>query len=238
MYSFQSRVRYSEITKNGYMDLSSIINYFQDCSTFQSEDVGVGMDYLQERNQAWLLSSWQIIVNRYPKLGENIKIGTWPYDFKSMYGFRNFIIYDENDAVVSIANSIWVLIDTKTGRPQKVLPEYVEAYGHGEPFPMEYADRKITLPETLCSESPFQVVKANIDTNNHVNNCQYIQMAEEYLPESFTIYQMRADYRRSALLGDTILPMVSCKDNTCTVVLADTSEKPYAIIEFMKRKES
>ena len=44
MYTLQSRVRYSEVTKDLNMDLYSILNYFQDCSNFQSADLGVGVE--------------------------------------------------------------------------------------------------------------------------------------------------------------------------------------------------
>ena len=216
------------------MDLSAIINYFQDCSTFQSEDIGLGIDLLESRQRAWLLSSWQIIVNRYPTLGEEITIGTWPYEFKGMYGYRNFIIYDSNEQIAAVANSIWVLIDTKTGKPTRIQSEDYAAYHNEEPFPMPYEDRKIMIPDALTSHPSFFVVKSNIDTNNHVNNCEYIKMAEEYLPDDFKIYQMRADYRKSALLGDTIYPLVFNNNNVCTVVLADEEKKPYAIIEFIQ----
>ena len=40
MYEFNSRVRYSEIDHHGTLTLPALINYFQDCSTFQSEDCG------------------------------------------------------------------------------------------------------------------------------------------------------------------------------------------------------
>ena len=38
IYSFDGRVRYSETGENGLLTLPGILNYFQDCSTFQSED--------------------------------------------------------------------------------------------------------------------------------------------------------------------------------------------------------
>ena len=52
------------------------------CSTFHSEDIGLGVDYFNGLHQVWLLSAWQICVNRYPHLCERIVIGTAPYDFK------------------------------------------------------------------------------------------------------------------------------------------------------------
>ena len=62
MYSFDSRVRYSEVDEYRKLSLTGVINYMQDCSTFQSEDLNMGIDYLAEKHRAWLLSSWQIVV--------------------------------------------------------------------------------------------------------------------------------------------------------------------------------
>ena len=53
-YSFDSRVRYSEIGEDKKLTLNSIINYFQDCSTFHSEAAGVGMDFLADKHQVWV----------------------------------------------------------------------------------------------------------------------------------------------------------------------------------------
>lgn len=76
MYSIKQRVRYSEADHTKHLTLTGIINYFQDCSTFQSEDIGVGIDYLERHKKGWILSSWQIIVKRYPKIGEELEVGT------------------------------------------------------------------------------------------------------------------------------------------------------------------
>ena len=65
-YSFTSRIRYSEIGEDGNLTLPGLINYFQDCSTFQSEAIGEGVAELKKRGCAWVLSAWQIHVRRYP----------------------------------------------------------------------------------------------------------------------------------------------------------------------------
>lgn len=48
-YSFTSRIRYSEIGEDGNLTLPGLINYFQDCSTFQSEAIGEGVAELKTR---------------------------------------------------------------------------------------------------------------------------------------------------------------------------------------------
>lgn len=52
MYTFGSRVRYSETDECGRLTLTGIMNYLQDCSTFQSEDIGLGISYLTDRHKA------------------------------------------------------------------------------------------------------------------------------------------------------------------------------------------
>ncbi len=94
MYSFDSRVRYSEIDHHGTLTLPGLINYFQDCSTFQSEDIGLGLEVLKARKKAWILSYWQVVIERFPAMGEQITVGTFASGFKGLYGDRNFVMDD------------------------------------------------------------------------------------------------------------------------------------------------
>ena len=71
-YTFDSRIRFSEVDHTNRITLPGIINYFQDCSTFHSESLGVGPGYCKERDRVWILSAWQVVVERYPSMGEHI----------------------------------------------------------------------------------------------------------------------------------------------------------------------
>ena len=87
------------------------------------------------------------------------------------------------------------------------------------------------LPGESQMES-FEVKKHHLDTNHHVNNGQYIRMAEEYLPGEFRVRQMRAEYKNQARLGDRICPFVCREDGKYVVTLSDTEGKTYCIAEF------
>lgn len=65
-YTTEGRIRFSEVDHTRRITLPGIVNYFQDCSTFQSEDLGLGIMHCSERKRAWILSSWQVVVERYP----------------------------------------------------------------------------------------------------------------------------------------------------------------------------
>lgn len=233
MYTFHSRVRYTELNHyKGIMDPSSIINYFQDCSTFQSEDMNRGLAYLSAKNRVWLLNSWQLMLMQPIRLGEDITIGTWPYDFKGIYGYRNFIMKNSKDEVLAVANSIWVYIDTTTQKPTRI-PADLNGYTIEPPYPMEYADRKIEINGDGVATTPIIVVKSNIDSYNHVNNGQYIRMAEQYLPDDFMISSLRVEYRMQAVLGDQIIPKIIREDNRYLVLLNSSDTKTYSVVEFI-----
>ena len=235
MYSFTSNIRFSEVDAEKNLTLTSLINYFQDCTIFHSESLGAGFEYLEPEHKAWVLNSWQVILHRLPRFGEKVVVSTWPYAFTTLSGDRNFLLQTSDGEILAAANSFWVFTDTATGRPSKLTPDYVSKYPLEPPYEMEYASRKIPLPTDYVTEAPFQITKQQLDTNNHVNNAQYIRMAEAYLPEQFPVGEFRAEYRTPAHSNDRILPLVSIIETSCTVVLADENQKPYTTVQFIRK---
>ena len=233
MYSFSTRVRYSEVDSTLKLSYSAIINYFQDCSIFHSEDLGIGIDFLKKEQRVWLMNSWQIEIHRFPRYGEVLQVNTWPYDFKSMFGYRNFTLTDEAGTLLVVANSIWVFADTATGRPVKPDPEYALRYPLAPPYPMETVSRKVDIPAIYTTATPIPVTVSHLDSNNHVNNGQYVAMAAALLPDN-DYRKLRVEYKKSAQLGDIIYPRISQTEDLCTVVLAAEDGTPYAIAEFKK----
>ncbi len=237
MYTFNSRIRYSEVDKNAELTLESLIDYFQDCSTFQTQDGPATMEYLKERNIAWVLSSWQIEVFRYPRLCEYVTIGTIPHELKGYFGVRNFFMDTKDGERLAVANSVWTLFDFQKGLPSRITPEIIEAYPVESRLDMEYASRKIQVPEGEVIRGDEILVRSNnLDTNNHVNNGQYIRMAIDSLPErDVRVSSMRAEYKKQAKLGDVLVPeivRVSKNDRmTYTISLKDTQESPVCVVE-------
>ena len=217
------------------LKIESLTALFQDVTCFQGEEIGVGFEYLEPMGQAWILNSWQIDVKRFPEFNEKITIGTFPTGFRSFIGTRNFIVKDENDETIVMANSVWTFMDMVKMRPAKVTEEFIQKYTLEEPLPMEYADRKIVLPESeewiVTEKEPIKVREHYLDSNMHVNNGQYVQIAAGFLPKGVKHNQMRVEYRNQARLGDMIIPVVYNKDSDCIVALCDTEKKPYAIVE-------
>ena len=233
MYQFDSRIRYSEVDNECNLTLTALMNYFQDCSVAHSESLDRGVRYLSENHMAWVLSSWQICCDNMPRLFDEVTVSTWAYEMKAFYGYRNFTLDRKNGERLAYANSVWVLVDTLTGRPVKVPEDIVNEYGTSPQLEMECSSRKIKLPSDMEAGAEMVVPKFFIDSNQHMNNEKYVAIAQELLPAEFKIKELRVEYKKEAKLGDTIRSSVKKTEEGIVVVLADTEDKPYAIVQFI-----
>ncbi len=237
MYTFDSRIRYSEVGQDGRLTTEALIDYFQDCSGFQSEDLGIGVAYLREHGIAWVVNYWQIDLLRRPALGEYVQVGTAPYDFVHFMGMRNFAMKTRDGEMLAVANSVWSLIDLSKGIPVEVPPIMRERYTLEDKLDMEYLPRKIKVSaEEGTEKEKITVASYHLDTNHHVNNGQYVRMAmgavsEQTAQQKKELRRLRVEYRKQALLGDVITPVCREKEETVTVVLNAQDGKPYAVVE-------
>lgn len=234
MYQIESRIRFSETDGERKISPAAIVDYFQDCSTFQSEDLGVGFSYLIPQNLTWVLNYWQIIVEEYPSLGEKITIGTLPYDFKGFLGKRNFFIKKQG-RIIAKADSLWTFMNLETMLPAKIPEEILKVYPIETKLDMDYLPRKIKVTGEEETGEPFGIQKYHLDCNHHVNNGQYIKMASSFLSHDFNIHQIRAEYRKQAHLGDMIYPYMYREENKIFICLCDEEKYPYVVTEFSEK---
>lgn len=232
MFQLESRIRFSEIDHTGRLSIPGLVNYFQDTTTFHGEEIGQSVQYAMETGHVWLMSSWQIEVKRLPKMGERVKICTWPTGMDKCFGFRNFQMKSVEGEELARAYSIWTYCDVKKGRPLKLTKEILDLYPLEPALDMEIQGRKITLPEEMTDQEALPVRRGQIDTNEHVNNCQYIQMALEVCPECACAERIRVEYKKAAVYGDVIIPAVGKAGRTTTVNLKSAAGQCFAIVEF------
>ena len=260
MYSFSSRVRYSETDEKGQLTVTSIMNYLQDCATFHGEDVGLGVEYHTARHHAWMMASYEILIHELPKMGDRIEIMTWPYQFRGPYGFRCFEIRSPEGKLYVQADSQWFLFDTAERRPARVQPEDCAGYqAEGDQrLDMPPFERKISAPpgsEWIPGE-PVVIGRHHLDTNHHVNNAQYVEIAREAVEsvleksivtseqpasdsdntgktgtemsadkaESAGPSRLDAQFKKMALLGDTVYPFLHVEGDAETPVREITAE--------------
>ncbi len=233
VYSFNSRIRYSETDSKSNLTFPALLDYFQDTSTFHGEDNGLPLDFLYEKNLTWILGSWQVRIFKTAKLGDNVTSSTWAYNFNHCLGYRHYSLSDENGEYFAIADTQYVLMDFEKMTPVEIESFFVDGYTLEPDSHINLKlPRKIRPVKEEEKLEPVAVQPHMIDTNNHVNNSQYIKTAMAFLPEDFSFNCFRCEYKKQAHLGDVFYPSRSKTDNGIQIKIYDADGSLFFIAEW------
>lgn len=234
MYSFSGRIRYSEVDETGTLSIVSLLNYFQDCSLFQTQSFGYGPAHVEEVGLRWMVSTWQIEIDRLPKFCDAVTVSTWLGEFKGLFASREFTMADEAGGLIVRANSQWFMFDDSVGKPirppQSETAPYADDIANDKPLDIVHMSRKIAVPEGGIDAEAIVVTPAHIDTNHHVNNAQYVDIALGALPRGIEIRKLDVQYIAAAHLGDVVYPRVHELPDGRVVSLNGADGKPYAVV--------
>ena len=235
--SFKSKVRFSEVDMDCKLSFGKILDYLQDCSNFQSDSLGIGIDYQMKTNRAWILRSWRIDINGVINNNDEIITTTWPIMFRRGYGKRNFTIAMEQEPEKYLvkAESVWIIFDMEAKSLTKIEDKDIEKYECEAPLEMNPIEKRIGHGDDYEQMEEYIVHKYHLDVNNHMNNSWYIKIAEEYVEHKEDIQTIRVEYKKSAKLGDTIIPYVCYDGKRYLIELRSKDEEVYAITEFIKK---
>ncbi len=231
MYSYNSRVSYSQVDSQQELTFTALVNYMQDCSCFHSEDVGVGLEYLVPRQLGWFVTSYEIHIKRMPHYGEELTISTYPYQVRGMMAHRIYTLSNKEGEVLAYGDSLWVLMDLKNNKPSRITPEMAEAYNDGVAAPeVQLEGCKLRCLEEGRKIGQFQVSPMQLDTNGHMNNAVYIDLTSRYLPQGdYSI--IKINYKKPAQLGDLLEVYLVEMDQGYQIVLKKDLDV-YTIVEY------
>ncbi|MEE0955589.1 MAG: thioesterase [Eubacterium sp.] len=234
-YTFDARVRFSEVDHNGRLTLPAIEDYLQDTATFHGEEVGHGVRENTADGVGWIVASLQAKVYDYPEIGDHIKVRTWAAKFSSLLGLREFDIRDAEGRTLLLAKSEWLLMDLAEHKPVKIPDVQLEAYGLDSDLVIKenLGKRKIVLPKDGGEAGrPISVGEYMIDTNGHVNNGQYVRLSLALLPRDIKVKDFRLNFKKQAYLGDILHPVIHRLENGWMVALNDAEGEPFFLGEY------
>ena len=232
MYTVNDRVSFSRIGRDGKIGVAELVNCLQDCALFHSEDIGHSAAFLAKKHRAWLVSAWDVVFVRRPAMGEEILVHTWPYKMTNLFGHRNFLVETKEKEVLAYADSRWFYFDSEHMKPAKVDEGEKEVYKPEPAYDMDYSSRKIAMPDDLETVDTVVVNHRYLDTNNHMNNGKYVEIAVGYIPMEMEVKEFRSEFRNAAKLGDRLQVKAGERDGVFYVVYTDESGSPYFLSEF------
>ncbi len=231
MYTYCDRISYSEVGADQKLDFFSLINYFQDCGCFHSDDLGCGLEYLAPQNLGWFVVNYEIHINKMPVYGQKVKIGTHPYGFRGLMGNRIYVISSMEEEVLVYADSTWVLMNLEKNRPARIPTEVLEGYSTSTlDMEFQFEGCKLFPIEEAKQVGKFMVSETYIDTNDHMNNSYYIDVTRRFIPD-MEVHSIKINYKKPAQFKDELDVLLAPKDNGYQVLLTKEQEI-YTIVEY------
>lgn len=224
MFTYHTIVRYEDLDSEGLVKATAVLQYLQNTAVMHSACAGYDIYKMAELDLGWVVMCWDLQLGRRIRWNEKLTVETWPYSFSGSFGKRCFQLLSEDGEVLAQADSWWALLRLSDQTMVKPEPAMTEAFGvGGRPFftlrrPKGSAD---------CVQTEFPVTRFDIDTNDHVNNSRFAEMACSYVPEMGRVRELMIEYKHPAHLGDWIVPAFSLSEDGAYVCLSQRDGTPY-----------
>ncbi len=214
----QFELRYFEMNELGVASPTTILTLLEETAAEHCYSINHSLYQLAERNIGWVLVSGVLQMERYPHYKDKITIRTWLSKYSTIKGFRENIIYDEQNNIIGRARGLWVFFDIKRRRPVQILNDIINKWSFWNEKSMDYDISKTIKPiENSDYELKFNVHKYDTDMIKHVNNIRYLQWAIESVPDNiidnYYLHSIDGRFIAEANYGQTIISMTKNDDS-------------------------
>ncbi len=212
LHSDTYRVGAFETGMGDRLTLPAFLDLFQDLAGHHAAHLGFGMDALLQENTAWVLNRMGIEVGELPRVGEPIRIETWPSGVEALFAWRDVRAFDAAGTEVARGTTRWLIIDVEKRRPRRTSPELQTFLPSSMPQAFALSDPPAPEDEVL-SRHTVHVRHADLDVNRHANNTHYAAwMVEAFDPDFLDAHvQTHLDMTLKAetLRGDVLVTEVA-----------------------------
>ena len=238
IFSSNLTINYSDVDKDNEMTNKGILRLMQEVAGLHSSSLGYGVNDIPKTNLAWIILNWKLKVLKRPPTSTPLTFNTWVRSENPLYSYRDFEAYDNENNLVAVATSKWILFDVNKKSITKIPEGVKEKYSYEDKYAItDKWNEKLKEPIDSKFVMNYQVQRRDIDTNNHVNNLYYLDYALEAIPEeiynSTKFSSIEIMYKLEAKLGDILSIFYSQSENNKIIVTIkdEKKEKIHAIIK-------
>lgn len=233
MYSFTTHVRYSEVDEHYQLTTSAMMNHLQDVAVAHTQSTSQNLQHLAQVGRAWFVGSWNIEVLRRPQLSDQIVVSTWATKLHGFFANRNFLIATPDGQSLIQAESTWLFVDLATTKPLRPEPQNWEPYHDPADTPLKLAhatQRRLSFNTPAEKHLQLQVQPHMLDSNHHVNNTQYIDLA--CLASNFeNPAHIEVQYKQQAVLHDQLVVAVHPLEDGYGVSIKNSDGATFALVQ-------
>lgn len=204
----EMQVRHTEVGPDGALSLKSFFDYMQLAAGNHADQLGVGIMRLHEHKMLWVLSRIKLKITRCPRVGDLVRIKTYPSGFQKLFATRQFELTMGDGLPVATASSFWLTLDSETFRPQNPAVKHGDHIPQNPEEPVFFHDVGKLKDLELLDPISFTARQSNMDVNQHLNNSFYPALAEDWLAafhhHFVRITEIQVNFNSDLKLGGTV----------------------------------
>lgn len=166
--------------------IKTFLEALSNTANIHGNSVGQGINDQGKSHLSWVVTNWKLEVYQRPKICETMLVKTWGQEYSKLRAHRDYDVFNQKGEIIAKATSIWIAINTETGKPIRLTDDIMSVYGR-EPqhknFPNFEFTKDVDIDIPIVSKIRFKINKSMIDCNNHVHNPSYMDLVNEVLPE-------------------------------------------------------
>ena len=183
-YSQKFIVTIYDIDICGNLKPSSILNYFQEVATRHAIELKIDYYNLIIHNEYWVLSRICAEIDKYPKLGDEITVVTYPIAPRMIDCDRDYYILDSNGNIIIRGVSKWLILDSQTHKIKRINLQYFNGLKFIDKRAIQDPNWKVEPANNMIEIFKNRVRLDDIDINRHMNNAKYANVAYNALDPS------------------------------------------------------
>lgn len=237
IYSENFKVTLPDVGENNCLTNKGILRMLQEIACTHSATCGFGVNDTYSTGLGWIILNWKLKVFSRPVWNTKLKINTWSSSQSLLFFTRDFEIFDESNNLIAIATSKWVLFDLKKGLLTKITNDFKAMYKEVDKHVFDNpVIEKLKEPENSQMVCEYKVQRRDIDTNHHVNNLIYLDLAYEILPDyilsNTNFKNVEIMYKHEANFGETLHLFYAENNNSTFITIKNSdNDKIHCIIK-------
>lgn len=187
----------------GPLRTGGLFRLMQDAAEEHCDRIGLGNGVIDPLRLMWVVIRQYVELPGYPEPGQRFLMQTWPGNTRHMFFPRFYRLYSASGEPLGAGSAIWALVDRDTRkmiRPGEYGLAIEGLVTGGECRLPAFPDR---LPAERTAE--YTVPSSVLDSNGHMNNTKYYDLAESVFglsPGEVRLRRAMTEYLNEALEGE------------------------------------
>lgn len=206
-FEYSMKIPFDMSDVNGFIKIPQLILLSLQVSGMQSIELGMSDMYILENyNLVWIITDYNMKIDRLPVFDEKITIETYAMSHNRLFCYRAFNIKDEAGNIIIEMVATFVLMDRDTRKVHPVMSEITDAFDSEFSKTMLRGPRFKELEGGV--EQEYRVRFYDLDMNGHVNNSKYLDWVFEVMGADFLTQhvpkKVHLKYVKEVLAGGVI----------------------------------